>query len=83
MPWLYTVIGFGVVLIFVYYVMKLRQTSKMNRIQSLMQLHDRQFVSERTILEEMELDYSREVERLREERTERSSGHPFDQKHLC
>ncbi len=38
-----------------------------NRIQILMQLHDKGLISTRTLLGEFELDYDKEVEQIREQ----------------
>ena len=45
----------------------LQLRDKTNRIQTLMQMYDKGMVSAQTVLEEMDLDYDSEVEKIREE----------------
>jgi len=45
----------------------LQLRDKTNRIQTLVQLHDKGLVSAQTLLEELDLDYDSEVEKIREE----------------
>ena len=45
----------------------LQLRDKTNRIQNLIQLHDKGLVSAQTLLEELDLDYDSEVEKIREE----------------
>lgn len=53
----------------------LQLRDKTNRIQTLMQMYDKGLVSGQTVLEEMDLDYDSEVEKIREEQiTAQASG---------
>ncbi len=45
----------------------LQLRDKTNRIQTLMQMYDKQLVSAQTVLEELDLDYDSEVEKIRSE----------------
>lgn len=52
----------------------LQLRDKTNKIQSLMQLHDKGLVSAQSILEELGLDYDTEVEKIREEQVMASAA---------
>jgi very-short-patch-repair endonuclease len=47
---------------------------KTNKLQLLMQLHDKQLVSTETLLEEFDMDYDKEVERIRNEQIQVGAG---------
>jgi very-short-patch-repair endonuclease len=51
----------------------LQLRDKTNKIQTLMQMYDKQMVSASTVLEELDLDYDTEVEKIREEQVMASS----------
>ncbi len=52
----------------------LQLRDKTNRIQTLMQMYDKGMVSAQTVLEEMDLDYDSEVEKIREEQVMASAS---------
>ena len=57
----------------------LQLRDKTNRIQTLMQAYDKQLVSAQTILDELDLDYDSEVEKIREEQIMAGPGGQLQQ----
>lgn len=52
----------------------LRLRDNTNKLQAIMQLHDKGVVSTQTLLESFELDYDQEIRRLREEQVQAGPG---------
>jgi very-short-patch-repair endonuclease len=52
----------------------LQLRDKTNRIQTLMQMYDKGMVSAQTVLDEMDLDYDAEVEKIRDEQVMATAG---------